>query len=86
MSQLKQMFRGRQGDAVAAAAALGVSIQCLWNWTSRGVPVEWCARVEQVLNVRRWDLRPKDWYLIWPELIGTEGAPDVPAIAEETKS
>lgn len=28
--------------------------------------------------VREWDLR-KDWHLIWPELIGIEGAPPVPA-------
>jgi DNA-binding transcriptional regulator YdaS (Cro superfamily) len=28
--------------------------------------------------VRRWELRPLDWYKHWPELIGTEGAPDVP--------
>ena len=33
-------------------------------------------------EVRRWDLRPDDWHRIWPELIGTEGAPDVPAAAE----
>lgn len=29
--------------------------------------------------VRRWDLRPDDWHRIWPELIGAEGAPAVPA-------
>lgn len=28
--------------------------------------------------VRRWDLRP-DWHEIWPEIIGSEGAPVVPA-------
>lgn len=28
-------------------------------------------------KVRRWDLRPLDWHLIWPELIGTKGAPRV---------
>lgn len=27
--------------------------------------------------VAEWDLRPNDWHLIWPELIGTEGAPAV---------
>jgi DNA-binding transcriptional regulator YdaS (Cro superfamily) len=32
--------------------------------------------------VRRWDLRPADWHLIWPELIGADGAPAVPACAE----
>lgn len=26
----------------------------------------------------RWHLRPNDWHLIWPELIGTPGAPTVP--------
>lgn len=29
--------------------------------------------------VRRWHLRPDDWHLIWPELIGTEGAPEITA-------
>ncbi len=29
--------------------------------------------------VRRWDLRPDDWHRIWPELIGAEGAPGLPA-------
>jgi hypothetical protein len=29
--------------------------------------------------VRRWDLRADDWWLIWPELIGAAGAPEVPA-------
>ena len=32
--------------------------------------------------VRRQDLRPDDWHRIWPELIGAEGAPDVPQPAE----
>ena len=34
--------------------------------------------------VRRWDLRPHDWHLIWPELVGAEGAPPVPQ-AEEVR-
>ncbi len=36
-------------------------------------------------EVRRWDLRPDDWYRHWPELIGTEGAPPVPR-AEPTEA
>jgi DNA-binding transcriptional regulator YdaS (Cro superfamily) len=28
-------------------------------------------------KVRRWDLRPKDWFRIWPELVNVKGAPDV---------
>jgi DNA-binding transcriptional regulator YdaS (Cro superfamily) len=26
-------------------------------------------------RVMRWDLRPNDWHLIWPELVGIDGAP-----------
>ena len=32
--------------------------------------------------VRRWDLRPSDWWLVWPELVGVEGSPSVPAEKE----
>jgi DNA-binding transcriptional regulator YdaS (Cro superfamily) len=42
-----------------------------------------CVLVETALDgeLRRWDLRPKDWHEIWPELIGLEGAPPVPVKA-----
>lgn len=33
--------------------------------------------------VRRWDLRAADWWKHWPELIEAEGAPAVPAPAEQ---
>ncbi|WAC75331.1 YdaS family helix-turn-helix protein [Roseateles sp. SL47] len=38
-------------------------------------------RIEELSNqqVRRWTLRPDDWHVIWPELVGTDGAPSVPA-------
>lgn len=32
-------------------------------------------------RVRRWDCYPDTWHRIWPELIGTEGAPPVPESA-----
>jgi hypothetical protein len=38
------------------------------------------AKSEQ--KVRRWDLRPDDWHLIWPELIGTKGAPKLARLRE----
>ena len=28
-------------------------------------------------TARLQDLRPDDWHLIWPELVGTDGAPEV---------
>jgi hypothetical protein len=33
-------------------------------------------------EVAEWDSRPGDWHLIWPELVGTEGAPPVPTVVE----
>lgn len=30
-------------------------------------------------RLKRWQLRTKDWHLIWPDLIGAEGAPDIQA-------
>lgn len=32
---------------------------------------------ETELALRRWDLRTTDWHLIWPELIGADGAPSI---------
>lgn len=32
--------------------------------------------------VMRWDLRPDDWHLIWPELVKRKDAPATPAKAE----
>ncbi len=42
-----------------------------------------CVAIERATNgvVRRWDLRPDDWQAIWPELVGTKGAPKAPAKA-----
>lgn len=39
-----------------------------------------CAAIEATTAraVMRWDLRPDDWWRIWPELIGKKGAPAVP--------
>ena len=36
-----------------------------------------CVAIEQATDSRvmRWDLRPEDWARIWPELIGSCGAP-----------
>lgn len=43
-----------------------------------------CVAIERATsgNVRRWDLRPDDWHLIWPELIGADGAPVVTSEAK----
>lgn len=30
-----------------------------------------------------WETRPEDWRLIWPELVGPDGAPKAPAEKQE---
>lgn len=67
----------------ALAEKAGVNEQSLYQSVSaKGAgfkPAE-CVRIERALEneLRRWDLRPTDWHLIWPELIGAEGAPAIP--------
>ena len=48
--------------------------------------MERCVQIEQATDgaVTRRDLRPADWHLIWPELVGAEGAPPVPPAEHPT--
>lgn len=64
---------GRLGISSIYLAQIGAS-----NNTREASP-ELCVRIEAESGrgVRRWDLRPNDWHRIWPELIGSEGAPKV---------
>jgi DNA-binding transcriptional regulator YdaS (Cro superfamily) len=70
-------------DRRRIAEAVGVNPATLYQAiTAKGAgfaPAE-CVRIERESGreLRRWDLRPKDWDLIWPELIGAEGAPPLP--------
>lgn len=82
MSALKLAIKSA-GSQAALAALIGVKQQHVWNWLNRGgpVPPEHCAAIQTATKgaVTRWDLRPDDWHRIWPELVGAEGAPAVPA-------
>lgn len=42
-----------------------------------------CVAIEKATGgaVHRWDLRPDDWHLIWPELKKVKGAPAIKAEA-----
>lgn len=78
-------LHGGSPTAFAEAIGQGVRRQNLAYWLRCGVvPTQYCAAIERATNgaVRRWDLRPDDWHLIWPELVGTEGAPAVPEAQE----
>lgn len=71
------------GGTTVVADRLGESPQTINNWVGRGVPVARCAALEAALGgaVKRWHMRPLDWWEIWPELIHAEGAPKSPALA-----
>lgn len=66
------------GGLTRLAAACGASVQTVSNWRKRGVPINYCATIEQACDraVMRWHLRPDDWHRIWPELVGQPGAPE----------
>lgn len=70
----------RAGGPSKVAAVIGVSTQavCFYRDAKRRMPVEYCAVLSKKSGVARWLLRPDDWHVIWPELVGTEGAPPVP--------
>lgn len=60
------------GSQASLASALKVSRGALNQWMKPGreVPVIHCVIIENLCGglVTRKDLRPNDWYLIWPEL------------------
>lgn len=49
------------------------------GYAKRVPSARYCAAIERATEgkVRRWDLRPKDWHEIWPELRDEGGAPEV---------
>jgi DNA-binding transcriptional regulator YdaS (Cro superfamily) len=72
----------KAGGQRALAQVLGTAETNVWNWinrpgaqvTARFVPLMVRLTEQQV---RHWHLRPRDWHEIWPELIGSPGAPRV---------
>lgn len=52
-----------------------------WRTKSRPIPAERCPAIETATHgeVTRRDLRPDDWWLIWPELV-TEDHPAPAAV------
>lgn len=69
-------------ERIVVAQELEMSEQYLYQCLSgrRAMDPAQAVRIERHLEgrVRRWQLRQRDWHLIWPELIGTDGAPAIP--------
>jgi hypothetical protein len=74
------------GAPTTAQVAVGIGLGSdgtIRQWKSdpnRRVAVENVPALEQFSGgkVRRWDCYPDIWWRIWPELIGTPGAPPLP--------
>lgn len=68
------------GGVGKLAAALGVAQPLVSNWRARGTKpgAIYCVAIERATNgvVTRKDLRPDDWFLIWPEMDGAQAAAD----------
>ena len=59
------------GSLTALASAIGVTQSAPSMWKARGrVPTEHCLAIERATSgaVTRADLRPDDYWLIWPDL------------------
>ncbi len=78
---LHDYLAGNSNAGLAAALGVPAPLVSQWRTRTRPVPLERCSAIERATDgaVRRWDLRPNDWWEIWPELIGADGAPAVPA-------
>ena len=83
--ELLEYFAEQRGRLSRVARAAGVPPGYL-SQVAAGTKVLRPAYVPAVeaaceLKVRRWNLRKDDWHQIWPDLIGTPGAPPVPPAA-----
>lgn len=74
-------------DRLSFAETCGTTLNYLWK-IARGFEKkryrphpELAARIEAASNqkVRRWESIPERWHLIWPELVGSPGAPIAPS-------
>lgn len=81
--KLSEYLRPLPKDArVLLADRCGTSFLHLRNIAfsgkSCGYPLAAAIERETGGAVRRWELRPNDWHVVWPELVGAVDAPDVP--------
>lgn len=69
-------------ERIELAKKAGVSEQYLYQCLTgrRGMRANLAVHVSRVSEgrIRLWDLRSADWWTVWPDLIGTAGAPKVP--------
>jgi len=93
--ELNSYLKRNHGNASRLAATLGLSPVLISQWAvgGRPVPITRCPAIERATNglVTRRDLRPNDWWAIWPELaVHTEkepaNSPPLPSLSAPTFS
>lgn len=82
---LSQYVKAQRGRVSELAQVMQVSASLVTQWAGGTKPVsaERCALVERATGgqVTRRDLRPNDWWLIWPELVTDEHP--IPQLAQQ---
>lgn len=85
MTAFGQYLKANRGAALRIAREIEQPPQVVYAWGSgkRPIPERRCVQIEALTSrqVMRWDLRPHDWHLIWPELVALAGAPTLPSAA-----
>jgi len=89
--QLDNYVKSGRGKQMHLAKAINAQPQLVYQWATglRPIPIERCVAIEQATGgvVSRRDLRPNDWWKIWPELREPDdiARPDAGDSLEETK-
>ena len=85
MEAILQAIR-QAGSQSALAKALGVTPPMIYQLATgrTAVSVQIAVRIEQKFGISRRDLRPSDWWAIWPELID-DAHPAPPTATDPTE-
>ncbi|WP_349745330.1 transcriptional regulator [Roseateles cavernae] len=87
--QLADYFKAKRGRLSRVALAVGVQSGYLSQVAAgtKKVMPRYVPAIERATDfaVRCWELCPDDWHMIWPAVIGTEGAPPIPQAEEEAR-
>lgn len=80
---VRRAIAATEGQTLAAFGALfGKKHGHVSYWLKHGLPAIYCPAAEKATGVRRWEFRPLDWHIHWPDLKGRKGAPQIEEKAE----
>jgi len=80
---VRRAIDATDGKTLAAFGALfGKKHGHVSHWLKSGLPAIYCPTAEKATGIRRWEFRPLDWHIHWPDIVGRKGAPQVPEKVE----